>query len=164
MLADALVESGKEVVQTQSYGPEARGGASKAEVIVSDVEIDYPEVMSPDITLCLSQAAFDKYATETRLGGLVVFDERLVQSGRIPDVRLIGIPFAELAQQNLGRVVVANVIAVGALGQLTKLVNPEALTEALRRRLPEKILDLNLRALEVGRRVTENELHATARA
>jgi 2-oxoglutarate ferredoxin oxidoreductase subunit gamma len=157
VLADALVESGREVVQTQSYGPEARGGASKAEVIVSDEEIDYPEVMSSDVTLCLSQAAFDKYADETHPGGLVVFDQRLVRSEPIPNVRLVGVPFAELAEQELGRVVVANVIAVGALCQLTKLVTPEALQGALSRRLPAKILDLNLRALEVGR-VAASEL------
>jgi 2-oxoglutarate ferredoxin oxidoreductase subunit gamma len=151
LVADALVESGKEVVQTQSYGPEARGGASKAEVIVSACEIDYPEVARPDVTLCLSQAAFDKYATETQAEGLVVFDEKLVRAEPIPEVRLVGVPFAELAQQELDRVVVANVIAVGALGELTGLTSPEALQEALRRRLPAKILELNLGALEVGR-------------
>lgn len=151
LLAEALTESGKEVVQTQSYGPEARGGASKAEVIVSACEIDYPEVAHPDVTLCLSQAAFDRYAAETQAEGLVVFDKKLVHAEPISDVRLVGLPFAELAEHKLGRVVVANVIAVGALAELGGLTSPEALQEALRRRLPAKILELNLRALEVGR-------------
>ena len=79
-----LIASGKEVLQTQSYGPEARGGASKAEIIVSDTEIDFPEVTAPDVTLCLSQEAFDSYAAETKPGGVVLYDQG---AGRSPAAR-----------------------------------------------------------------------------
>jgi len=153
VLADAFVTTGKEVVQTQSYGPEARGGASKAEVIVSESEIDYPEVSAPDITLCLSQPAFDKYAYETKPGGLIIYDAQLVIPTPVPGVRLAGVPFAQLAEERLGKVVVANIVALGALLKLTKITTPESLREALRRRLPARLLDLNLQAFAVGMEV-----------
>jgi 2-oxoglutarate ferredoxin oxidoreductase subunit gamma len=154
VLADAFVASGKEVVQTQSYGPEARGGASKAEIIVSDSEIDYPEVIFPDLTLCLSQPAFDKYAYETKPGGLVVYDEQLVIASPVEGVRLVGVPCARLAEERLGKVVVANVVALGALLRLAELTGPEPVREALRRRLPARLLELNLKALAVGMEAT----------
>jgi Pyruvate/2-oxoacid:ferredoxin oxidoreductase gamma subunit len=94
VLAEALLASGTEVVQTQSYGPEARGGASKAEIIVSDAEIDFPEVVSPDVTLCLSQEAFDDCAAETRPGGVVIYDRGLVSPAELEGVELVGLPFS----------------------------------------------------------------------
>jgi 2-oxoglutarate ferredoxin oxidoreductase subunit gamma len=150
LLADALAASGREVLQTQSYGPEARGGASRAEIVVSDAEIDFPEVTSPDVTLCLSQEAFDRYAAETRPGGVVVFDRELVAPAPVEGVRLVGLPFSDLAERELGKVVVANVVALGAMVKVTGLVPAEQLREALTRRLPPRLLELNLEALALG--------------
>lgn len=156
LLGDAAAQAGRLVVQTQSYGPEARGGASKAEVIVSTAEIDYPEVRLPDLTLCLSQAAFDKYARETKPEGLIVADTGLVESDGLPSgPRFAGAPFTELATARLGRAVVANVVALGAVLALTGLAPPEAIREALQRRLPAKVIELNLRALDLGREAME---------
>ena len=150
LLADALVAAGKEVVQTQSYGPEARGGASRAEIVVSDAEIDFPEVVRPDVTLCLSQEAFARYAAETRPGGVVIYDRGLVAAAPVDGVRLVGLPFSDLAERELGKVVAANVVALGALLTATGLVPAERLREALRRRLPAQLLELNLEALSLG--------------
>lgn len=150
VLADALIASGKEVLQTQSYGPEARGGASKAEVIVSQAEIDFPEVTAPDVTLCLSQEAFDCYAGETKPGGVVLYDQELVAAQPLEGVRLVGLPFTELAETELGKVVVANIVALGALLKVTGLVPADQLREALGRRLPQRFLELNLKALALG--------------
>jgi 2-oxoglutarate ferredoxin oxidoreductase subunit gamma len=156
LLGDACAQAGRQVVQTQSYGPEARGGASKAEVIVSDREIDFPEVRLPDLTLCLSQAAFDQYAHETRAGGLVVADTGLIHTdGLVSDASLAGAPFTEIATTQLGKSVATNVVALGAVLALTGLAPPEAVQRALRRRLPEKIVALNLRALDLGREAME---------
>lgn len=156
LLGDACAQAGRHVVQTQSYGPEARGGASKAEVIVSDEDIDFPEVRLPDLTLCLSQPAFDKYAHETRPDGLVVADTGLIHGdGLAPGLRLAGAPFTEIATTRLGKAVATNVVALGAVLALTGLAPPEAVQEALKRRLPAKIVDLNLRALELGREAVQ---------
>lgn len=156
LLGDAAAQAGRRVVQTQSYGPEARGGASKAEVIVSSTEIDYPEVRLPDLTLCLSQAAFDKYAQETKESGLTVVDTGLVtREGQGTGRRIAGAPFTELATERLGRSVVTNVVALGAVLALTGLAQPEAIREALQRRLPAKVIELNLRALDLGREAME---------
>jgi len=151
LLADAAVATGREVIATQSYGPEARGGASKAEVIVSDDEIDYPEVTSPGITVCLSQEAFDAYAAQTVPGGLVVYDDRLVKAVELAGRRVVGLPFTHVAEAELGRAIAANIVMLGALQALTGIVTAEQLADAVRRRLPAKIVELNLRALELGR-------------
>jgi len=151
LLADAAVATGREVVATQSYGPEARGGASKAEVIVADEQIDYPEVTSPGITVCLSQEAFDAYAAQTVPGGLVVYDDRLVKAAELPGRRVVGLPFTHIAEAELGRAIAANIVMLGALQELSGVASAEQLADAVRRRLPAKIVELNLRALELGR-------------
>jgi 2-oxoglutarate ferredoxin oxidoreductase subunit gamma len=156
LLGDACAQAGRRVVQTQSYGPEARGGASKAEVIVSTEEVDFPEVRRPDVTLCLSQQAFDTYAGQTKADGLVLADTGLVRCGGLDGrVRLAGAPFTEIATKQLGKAVATNVVALGAVLALTRLAPPEAVREALRARLPAKIVELNLRALELGREAIE---------
>lgn len=150
VLAEALVDAGKEVVQTQSYGPEARGGASRAEIVVSDEEIDYPEVTAPDVTLCLSQEAFDGCAADAPPGGVVLFDCDLVTPRPLEDVRLVGLPFSAAAERELGKIVVANVVALGALLSETGLVSADLVREALTRRLPKRYVELNLKALDLG--------------
>jgi 2-oxoglutarate ferredoxin oxidoreductase subunit gamma len=115
LLADAAVPTGREVIATQSYGPEARDGASKAEVIVADGEIDFPEVTASGITVCLSQQAFDAYAAQTVPG-----DERLVQAAPLPECRLVGLPFTHLAETELGKAIAANIVMLGALQKLAR--------------------------------------------
>src|SRR5450759_4252320 len=95
IVAEAATALGKHVVQTKSYGPAARGGASKAEAIIADDEIDYPEVDTPDVSLCLSQAAYEKYAKDTRPGGLLVYDSGLAEPGVVHEepagARILGV-------------------------------------------------------------------------
>lgn len=150
LLAAAALQAGKQVVQTQSYGPEARGGASKAEVIISDAEIDYPEVRLAHLTLCLSQPAFDKYARQAGPGSVIYVDSGLVKPTAIAGVQILGAPFTQLASEQLGRTVVANIVALGALAAHSRVVEREVLFAALARRLPAKLLELNQRALELG--------------
>jgi 2-oxoglutarate ferredoxin oxidoreductase subunit gamma len=151
LLADAAMLAGKQVVQTQSYGPEARGGASKAEVIIADDEIDFPEVRRADVTLCLSQAAFDRYDGQARPGGVVVYDEGLVEAGQgAAERELWRAPFTRLAVETLGKAVIANVLALAALAMHTGIIDRSALDAAIAARLPERLVGLNLRAVEVG--------------
>lgn len=152
LIADAAAQSGKQVVKTQSYGPEARGGASKAEVIIDQQTIDFPEVDRPDITLCLSQPAHEKYANQTRAGGLLLYDAGLVTPADDQgQIELVGIPFTEIAGRELGKTVVANIVAVGALLALSDFTPASAVEDAIGRRLPSKIVELNLLALDLGR-------------
>jgi 2-oxoglutarate ferredoxin oxidoreductase subunit gamma len=150
LLAEAAVATGREVIATQNYGPEARGGASKAEVIVADDEIDFPEVTAPVITVCLSQEAFDAYAGLTVPGGLVLYDERLVRPVPLAQRRLVGLPFTEIAEAELGKAIAANIVMLGALAELSGLVDGAALAAAVRHRLPARIVELNLKALQLG--------------
>ena len=150
ILAEAAVSRGKEVVQSQSYGPEARGGASQAAVIISDDEIDYPEVEAADLTLCLSQPAFDKFAPQTRPGGLVLYDSGLVVPGSFAGARLIGLPFTQTAQRKAGTPMAANVVALGAIVVLLPAVDREALAASVGKRLPAKVVEANLKALAAG--------------
>ena len=155
LLADAAVATGREVIATQSYGPEARGGASKAEVIIADAQIDYPEVSAPSVTVCLSQEAFDTYAEQTLPGGLVVYDDGLVEAPPLPERRLVALSFTRLAETELGKAIAANIVMLGALQALSGVVDAEPLADAVRRRLPARIVELNLKALQLGHDAAE---------
>ncbi len=154
IVAEAATALGKHVVQTQSYGPAARGGASKAEAIIADEEIDYPEVDTPDVSLCLSQEAYEKYAGDTRPGGLLVYDSGLVEpDDSLPGRTLRGIPFTQAAAEHLKKTVVANIVAVGALVEISGMVPAEAAEAAVAGRVPERFRELNVEAFRLGRRL-----------
>lgn len=153
MLADAAaLYDGYHVVQSQDYGPESRGGASKAEVILArDGEVDYPKVTRPDALLAMSQAAYDRYVATVREGGLVLVDSTWVRDTALrPHAALHALPLTKLARDEVGRALVANVVALGALAALTGVVSRPALEAAVARRAPAGTAELNLRALAVG--------------
>lgn len=151
ILAEAAgVFENKEVVQTQSYGIQATGGASQSTVIVSDSEIRFPEELNPDILLCLSQEAYERYSPRLRGGGVLIVDRDLVNTGNATrDIRCFSLPFTAEAEK-LGRRILANVIALGALSALTGVVAPQSLAGAIPLRLPERNAPLALEALQVG--------------
>jgi len=148
LLAEAAVRDGKTVTQTQSYGPEARGGASRSEVVISDGDIHYPKVIEADITLCMSQEACDRYGRQVRPGGLLILDADHVT--RAPTTRAIRVPLTQLAREVAGREIVANVVGLGVLAGLTEIVSREALEAAVQDRAPRGTADINLKALAAG--------------
>lgn len=148
LLAEAAIRDGKNVVQSQSYGPEARGGASRAEVVISDGEIHYPKVLQPDVTLCMSQKACDKYGGQMRKDGLLILDDDHVT--RAPTTRAVRVPMTRLARDVAGREIVANVVGLGLLVGLTEVVSRKALEAAVRDRAPRGTADVNLKALAAG--------------
>jgi 2-oxoglutarate ferredoxin oxidoreductase subunit gamma len=151
VMADAACSAGFEVLQTISYGPEARGGASRAEVIVAREEIDYPQMDTPDVTLCLSQAAYDKFAPRTRAGGTLIYDSGLVEPhGANGKVRLVGAPCTQLARDTAGTPMAANMVVLGVLEHAVPFVGYEALEDGMRSHLPAKHLAANLKALRAG--------------
>jgi len=153
LLAEAAVRDGKNVVQTQSYGPEARGGASRSEVVISEGEIDYPKVLQPSITLCMSQEACDRYSVDLARGGLLIIDADHVV--RAPTTRAVRVPLTRLAREEAGREVVANVVALGLLAGLTGIVSREALEQAVQARAPKGTTEVNLKALAAGYRAAQ---------
>ena len=151
ILAEAVIRDGKNAVQTQSYGPEARGGASKAEVIISNDDIDYPKVTKPDIVLAMSQEALSRYAGELDPNGTLIIDSTYVKAPAQTDARMISAPFSRLAKESLGKEMVANVVALGALAAVTGVVSMESLNQALLSRIPPGTEVLNKKALELGK-------------
>jgi 2-oxoglutarate ferredoxin oxidoreductase subunit gamma len=148
ILADAAIRDGKNAVQTQSYGPEARGGASRSEVVISDGEIDYPKVLEPDITLCMSQEACDRYSGQMRKDGLLILDTDHVN--RAPTTRAVRIPLTSLARDATDRTITANVVGLGLLVALTKIVSRASLEQAVEARAPAGTEAINLKALAAG--------------
>lgn len=150
ILAEAAILDGKEAIQTQSYGPEARGGASKAEVLISNNPIDYPKVLNADILLVMSQEACNKYSGLVGPGGKMIVDTSLVWDIPAVAAKVIPLDITRMAKEELGKEMVANIIAMGALVGLTQAVSWEALKAAVLARVPKGTEDLNLRALEIG--------------
>jgi 2-oxoglutarate ferredoxin oxidoreductase subunit gamma len=148
ILAEAAIREGKNAVQTQSYGPEARGGASRSEIVISGGEIDYPKVLEPDITLCMSQEACDRYGGQTREGGLLILDADHVS--RASTTRAIRVPLTSVARDVTDRAITANVVGLGLLAGLTDIVSRKSLEEAVRAHAPQGTAELNLRALAAG--------------
>ena len=149
IFAEAIGKSDeRNVVQTQSYGPEARGGASKSDVVISANEIYYPKAMQLDLLLCMTQESMDKYYTDLKPEGTLVVDTTLVTE--VPTDKYYGLPFTQLAREDAGHVMVANVIALAAIAELTGLVSREALTRAVLNRAPRGTEEKNRKAIEIG--------------
>ena len=148
LLAEAAIRDGKNAAQTQSYGPEARGGASRSEVVISDGEIHYPKVIQADITLCMSQEACDRYGGQVRPDGLLILDSDHVT--RAPTTRAVRVPLTQIAREVAGREIVANVVGLGLLAGMTGIVSRKALEAAVRNRAPRGTADVNLKALAAG--------------
>jgi 2-oxoglutarate ferredoxin oxidoreductase subunit gamma len=149
ILAEAIgIYDGKFVAQTQSYGPEARGGSSKSEVIVSDEEIDYPKAMKPDLLLAMNQKSCDEYYPDLKAEGILIVDSTFVNQP--PTSKAFQVPFTRIAREQFKREVVANIIALGALAQLSPIVSPKAMEAAVLARVPKGTEKLNRDALKAG--------------
>lgn len=136
------------VAMGQSYGPEARGGASKAEVIISGEPIDYPLASRVDLLLALTQEAADTYSWDLKPEAWIVVDSDLVSHP--PSSRAVGLPFTAVARDKLKKPMVANVVALGAILQLTGVVSKRGLEKALLARVPPGTDALNKKALAAG--------------
>ncbi len=148
VLAEAAILEGKNAVQTQSYGPEARGGASKAEVVVSEDDIDYPKAIDPDFLLALTAEAYRTYG-KVMGRGLVIVDASVPQSPEVT-ARTVRVPILATAADELGKKVVANIVALGVLGRVSGVVDLPTLESAVKNRVPKGTEDLNLKALRRG--------------
>jgi 2-oxoglutarate ferredoxin oxidoreductase subunit gamma len=149
ILAEALgLYGGKSVAQTQSYGPEARGGASKAEVIVSDEEIDYPKAIKLDLLLAMNQKSCDEYYRDLKDDGVLIVDSTFVT--QVPTSKAIQIPFTKIAREKFHKEIVANIIALGAITEFMDIISPKAMEESVLARVPKGTEKLNRDALKAG--------------
>ena len=150
MAEAASIYDGKQAVQSQSYGPEARGGASKSEVIISDGPIDYPKATVVDALLALTQEACDKYSHDLKEGGVLLIDSDLVKNEPKGDFKVTKFNIINTAKNDVGREIVANIVALGAMVALTGVVSRESAEKAVLARVPEAFLELNKKAFNMG--------------
>ncbi len=155
ILAEAALLDGRLAVQSQSYGPEARGGSSKAEVILSDAPIHYGRVTHPDTLLVMSQEAADKFSGDCDASSLIITDSLFVSDVRTKGARRIDLPITHTAREACGKPLFANIVALGAVVALTRCVTTEALERAVLRRVPKGTEDANRKALAAGYALAE---------
>lgn len=150
MAEAAAIYGDKNAVQSQSYGPESRGGASKAEVIISPQPIDYPKATAIDCMLAMTQEACTKYHYDVKEGGILLIDSEEVKTVPQGKFRLLSFPITGTAREELGKTIVANIISLGMITELTGCVSHEAIEKAVLSRVPAAFLELNKKALQIG--------------
>ncbi|MDD4570090.1 MAG: 2-oxoacid:acceptor oxidoreductase family protein [Tepidanaerobacteraceae bacterium] len=148
ILAEAAILDGKNAVQSQSYGPEARGGASRAEVIISNINIDYPKVSNPDVLLALTEEAMLKYKYDLQQKGLLIIDSGIEKPE--DSYKILQVPILETAKNQVGKIIVANILALGVLTMATGIVSKESIEKAVLERVPKRTKELNKKALYEG--------------
>lgn len=149
VLGHAGVLDGYNALQTQSYGSESRGGASKSDVVISEGEILDLAPSELDVLVAMSQPALDKFLPNLKKGGLLIYDSGFVKPAG-GGVRTFGLCATDIAHKTFGRDVVANAIVVGCLASLTGVVSRDSLRKAIAESVPAKTVDVNLEAFEEG--------------
>ena len=152
----AVLFEGLNAVQSQSYGPEARGGATRADVIISDRPIRFPKVNQPNVLICLTQEAYNKFSGTIRPGGLLLTDSHFVKSERKVDARHVGLGMYRAVMDGIGKPVVFNICTLGALIGLTRVISRESILRVLETKIPAAFLEMNTKAFEIGLQLVEN--------
>lgn len=150
ILAEAALLDEKLAIQSQSYGPEARGGASKSEVIIADEVIHFPKVTKPNLLLAMSQEAAAKYSHDLNQDSIMITDNLFVQDVPAFGGKVYELPITHCAKEELGKSLFANIVALGALVKLTGIVTEDSLVKAVLNRVPKGTEDANKKALAVG--------------
>ncbi len=160
----AALHDGIHAVQTQSYGPEARGGASRTELVISDDEIDYPKVQSPDILIAMSHEALMAYLDDLKDGGILIIDpDMIVEEEVLPfvkehNIKLYRAPATRTAAEKLGLKIVANIVMVGAITRITNIVSEESARKSVAESVPPGTQDKNLAAFDAGVALADGEV------
>lgn len=146
----AAIKGGKNAVQSQSYGPEARGGASKAEVIISDDEINYPKIVNPDIVVSLTQEAYDKYVVDLKDNAIVIVDTTMVHKYDKKHYKTYDVPVIDAVSKELGNAVSANIAMLGAVNEICSIVEHEWLLDMIISNFPARAKENNQKAYNIG--------------
>jgi 2-oxoglutarate ferredoxin oxidoreductase subunit gamma len=152
----AGIYEGKEVVQTQAYGAEARGGFSRSDVVISDEEILYPKASKLDFLLAMSQSAYEENLASLKRGGVLLVDSTYVSEVRGPNI--YAIPFSKIAREKFGRENVANIIALGAITRIFPIISAESMEKTVLNRVPKRFIEMNKKAFKEGVKVGKKTL------
>ena len=152
----AAIYDDKNATQSQSYGPEARGGASRSEVIISDEEIDYPKAVHLDLLLALTQESCIRYWKDLKDEGILLVDSDSVKDIPEGPFKVYKVPIIKIAESEVGKALVANIVALGIIIGLAKVVSEEAVESAILARVPKGTEELNLKALKAGLKAAED--------
>ena len=153
ILAEAAVQAGKYTAQSQSYGPEARGGSCKAETLISDEPIGFTKVQSPDFLMVLTQKSLDTYTKNLPADCLVLMDDTLTPPEGLDEAKTVRLPILRTARETVGRLQTANIVAVGCINELLHLVDRETMETAVLMHVPAGTEALNRKALEEGEKL-----------
>jgi len=156
ILARAAVIDKRKVTQTQSYGPESRGGSSRADVIISDHDIYFPEAMNFNCLLALTQEACDKYLFDLREEGVLIIDTTFVKNLALAAENTYELPFTDIAIDKLGSAISTNILSLSFLVRLTKVVKESSLEQSIRESVKPAFIDLNLKAMQIGFELADN--------
>jgi len=151
ILAEAAVlYENLDAVQSQVYGPAARGGATRSDIIISESKINYPKVIQPNVLVCLTQEAYNKFYPIIRPGGLLITDNRYVKIQKQVDALQKELPMYRTVMEKIGKPIVFNICMLGAVISLTDLVKAESIMKVLTNRIPSSFLEMNQKALDLG--------------
>jgi 2-oxoglutarate ferredoxin oxidoreductase subunit gamma len=156
ILAEAAVlHENLVAVQSQSYGPEARGGATRSDIIIAESPILFPKVIQPNVLVCLTQQAYGNYYSILRPGGLLVTDSHYVKLDKKVDARQVELPLYKTVMEKIGQPIVFNICMLGAVIGLTKLIRPESIMKVLEEQINPRFLEMNRQALDLGLKLVE---------
>jgi len=151
ILAEAAVlYENLNAVQSQAYGPAARGGSTRSDIIISDSDINFPKVIQPNVLICLTQEAYNTFYPIIRPGGLLVTDTRFVKTEKKVDAQQRELPMYQSIMDKIGKPIVFNICMLGAVISFTEIVKSESIMKTLASRIPSSFLDMNQKALNLG--------------
>lgn len=153
ILAEAAVLSGMNTIQSQAYGPEARGGMSRAETILSHDQIWFSKVVCPNFLLALTQKSLDKYSQNVAPDAVIMMDDTLTIPANVNPENVISVPILSTAREKIGKAMTANIVAVGAINEALGIFSREIIQKAVKMHIPRGTEDLNMRALEEGEKL-----------
>ena len=146
----AVLHENLNAVQSQAYGPEARGGATRSDIIISDTDINFPKVIQPNVLVCLTQEAYNKFYPILRPGGLLITDTRFVKIHKNVDAQQKELPLFQSVMETIGKPIVLNICMLGAVISFTEIVKSQSIMKILASRIPSSFLDMNKKALNLG--------------
>lgn len=152
----AVLYENLNAVQSQAYGPEARGGATRSDIIISGSKINFPKVIQPNVLICLTQLAYNKFYPIIRPGGMLITDTRFVKTEKKVDAQQKELPMYQTVMDNIGKPIVFNICMLGAVINLTEVVKYESIMKVLSNRIPPSFLAINQQALELGLQLADD--------